>query len=273
MNNLIDESVTLENIELGRNCWIRTFSVIKNSQLHSNIFIGFKAYIENVEIADNVQIATGAVISGGDSGILIEEGCWLGANVTIQGKNIKIGNHSVIGANTFITHSIPPHSIVYGNPNIIKRRSYILDGEPNFDELLTRMIKLKKLGKYLKQDDNQNFISASIKGAPVHIGENNILIGRHLDGVGGIDFKNNISIGNGVVLEAAGGIEIGDNTIIEDDVVIVSNTHDYKKLSLPMLLAPVTIGSNVHIGRGTLILGGVTIPSGSIIREGSFIRK
>ena len=102
---------------------------------------------------------------------------------------------------------------------------------------------------------------------------NNILIGRHLDGVGGIDFKNNISIGNGVVLEAAGGIEIGDNTIIEDDVVIVSNTHDYKKLSLPMLLAPVTIGSNVHIGRGTLILGGVTIPSGSIIREGSFIRK
>lgn len=50
--------------------------------------------------------------------IRIEEGCWLGFRVAIvctEGE-LVIGKNSVIGANSVVTRSIPPFSVVTGNP-------------------------------------------------------------------------------------------------------------------------------------------------------------
>jgi acetyltransferase-like isoleucine patch superfamily enzyme len=50
--------------------------------------------------------------------IRIEEGCWLGFRVAVvcsEGE-LVIGKNSVIGANSVVTRSIPPYSIVTGNP-------------------------------------------------------------------------------------------------------------------------------------------------------------
>jgi acetyltransferase-like isoleucine patch superfamily enzyme len=50
--------------------------------------------------------------------IRIEEGCWLGfrsAVICTEGELI-IGKNSVIGANSLVTRSIPPFSVVAGNP-------------------------------------------------------------------------------------------------------------------------------------------------------------
>ncbi len=56
--------------------------------------------------------------------IRIEEECWIGFGVTIvcsQGE-LVIGKHSVIGANSLVTRSIPPYSIVSANPaRIVKQ--------------------------------------------------------------------------------------------------------------------------------------------------------
>ncbi len=40
---------------------------------------------------------------------------WLGEKVTIL-PNVTVGEGSVIGANSVVTHDIPPYSIAVGNP-------------------------------------------------------------------------------------------------------------------------------------------------------------
>ena len=57
---------------------------------------------------------------GGSAGgtVRIEEGCWIGfgaAIVSSQGE-LVIGKNSVVGANSLVTRSIPPYSVVTGNP-------------------------------------------------------------------------------------------------------------------------------------------------------------
>lgn len=57
---------------------------------------------------------------GGTRGgtVRIEQGCWIGygaAIVSTEG-DLVIGRNSVIAANSFVTRSVPPYSVVSGNP-------------------------------------------------------------------------------------------------------------------------------------------------------------
>lgn len=47
--------------------------------------------------------------------VVIEDNVWLGDNVCVL-PGVTIGKGSVIGANTVVTHSIPPYSIAVGTP-------------------------------------------------------------------------------------------------------------------------------------------------------------
>lgn len=51
----------------------------------------------------------------------IGDSVWIGINATIVG-NIKIGNDVLIAPNTYINCDVPSHSVVFGNPCIIKHR-------------------------------------------------------------------------------------------------------------------------------------------------------
>ena len=46
---------------------------------------------------------------------------WIGINSTIVGK-ITIGDDVLIAPNSYVNCDVPSHSIVLGNPCIIKRR-------------------------------------------------------------------------------------------------------------------------------------------------------
>lgn len=69
-----------------------------------------------------VPIARQPMTPGGT--IRIEEGCWIGFGAVIlcsQGQ-LVIGRNSVVGANSVVNRSMPPYSVVTGNPaRIVKQ--------------------------------------------------------------------------------------------------------------------------------------------------------
>lgn len=57
--------------------------------------------------------------------VTIGEGCWIGEHVSIIGSSI--GKHSVIGANSVVTHDIPDYCVAVGNPaKVIKKYDFNL---------------------------------------------------------------------------------------------------------------------------------------------------
>ena len=75
-------------------------------------------------IGNNVNIHKGVTIGQENRGKRkgtphIGSKVWIGVNSTIVG-NIVVGNDVLIAPNTYINCDIPDHSIVFGNPCIIK---------------------------------------------------------------------------------------------------------------------------------------------------------
>lgn len=60
----------------------------------------------------------------------IGDSVWIGANSTIVG-NIAIGNDVLIAPNTYVNCDVPSHSVVFGNPCVIKRRDNATEGYIN----------------------------------------------------------------------------------------------------------------------------------------------
>ena len=56
--------------------------------------------------------------------VLIGRNCWLGhgAAVICTSGELSVGRNSIVGANSVVTRSIPPFSVVIGNPAKIVRR-------------------------------------------------------------------------------------------------------------------------------------------------------
>lgn len=55
---------------------------------------------------------------------------WMGVNSTIVGK-ITIGDDVLIAPNTYVNCDVPSHSVVFGNPCIIKHRANATEGYIN----------------------------------------------------------------------------------------------------------------------------------------------
>ena len=48
-------------------------------------------------------------------GVIIGNGVWLGNNVCVM-PGVRIGDGAVVGANSVVTHDVPPYTIVAGIP-------------------------------------------------------------------------------------------------------------------------------------------------------------
>ena len=112
------------------------------------------------------------------------------------------------------------------------------------------------------------------------------LIGQKVDDSFGLfppfyaDYGQNVTVGKNVFINSGccfqdqGGIEIGDNVLIGQQVVIATLNHDLipeKRGS--MIPAPVKIGNGVWIGAHATILSGVTIGNGAVVAAGAVVTK
>ena len=145
------------NIRLGDSCrinagsWLDTIPEYGTAtysprlEIGDHTYIGYNAHIMacgDMKIGSNVVIADKVYISDNQHGfqdvtrpimpqplthpgpVIIEDEVWLGEGVCVM-PNVKIGKHSVIGANSVVTKDIPPYSVAVGVPaKIIKRYNF-----------------------------------------------------------------------------------------------------------------------------------------------------
>jgi acetyltransferase-like isoleucine patch superfamily enzyme len=95
---------------------------------------------------------------------------------------------------------------------------------------------------------------------------------------GFIRIGRNCSIGSNCTFSAVSGIAIGDDVMIAGQTYIGGGRYKMALDGRPMLQqgletkGPVTIGNDVWIGAGSLILDGVTIGDGAVIGAGTLVR-
>lgn len=125
----IDPSVTLlppfyvdfgKNIRMGKRCWIQqgcTFFDRGGITLGNDVFIAPKVNLITINhdpSPDNRSATYGRPI-------IIEDKVWIGIGSTIL-PGVRIGYGAIVGANSVVTHDVPPMTIVGGNPaRIIKK--------------------------------------------------------------------------------------------------------------------------------------------------------
>ena len=103
----IGSSVTIEKATIDK-------TLIKNgAKIDDLVHIG-----HNSIIGEYSQITVGSIVCGRAE---IGNNCWLSPNSIIENA-IKIGDHSLIGANTYVRKNVEKNVIVSGNPNRIIRR-------------------------------------------------------------------------------------------------------------------------------------------------------
>lgn len=89
-----------------------------------------------------------------------------------------------------------------------------------------------------------------------------------------IDLGKNVFINSGCCFQDQGHIEIGDDTLIGQQVVIATLNHDFNPdCRQDMFAKPVVIGKRVWIGAHATICPGVTIGDNSIIAAGAVVTK
>lgn len=95
---------------------------------------------------------------------------------------------------------------------------------------------------------------------------------------GNLSIGDNVSIHPMCYLDAVGGIQIGNDVSIAHGATLMSSTHVYIDMDIPIRDQGVNIGmikidDNVWIGAKSTILCGLTINAGSIVGANSVVTK
>lgn len=281
----IEPEIYIENSTIGSFAtWIRRKSTIVNSKIENGIFIGYCCNLQNCIINKCTLIATKTQIIGSkNKPAVVGQNCWIGGGVKIEG-GITIGEGSVIGAGSHITIDVPPYSIIFGREStVLKRRQVILDSNPDFSDFLEKirnnyedwLIDTLNKNATLYKAGKNSFISAKLTAGPnLTLGENVLLMGQPDEkNIGGITIGTDVNIKDGSVLEGAGGIIIKDRCSIENNVLILTTSHDHRYLSLPDQRAPIFIDEDVSIGANSILIPGITVGKGAKILSNSVVTR
>lgn len=116
----------------------RGLEISYSTQIGKGLYLGH-AYNITINpksvIGENCNIHKGVTIGRENRGSrmgapTIGNNVWIGVNATVVG-NITVGNNVLIAPNSYVNCDIPSHSVVFGNPCIIKSRDNATEGYIN----------------------------------------------------------------------------------------------------------------------------------------------
>ena len=112
--------------------------MVVENQIGGGVYFGHPSGITintHAVIGSNVNIGKGATIGRENRGKrkgapVIGNEVWIGINAVIVG-NVHIGNDVLIAPNSYVNFDVPDHSIVIGNPAVVKHCDHATEGYIN----------------------------------------------------------------------------------------------------------------------------------------------
>ena len=127
--SIYDSSLVLGDVQVGEGTWIGPFTILDG---RGGLAIGSYCSISaGVQVYTHDTVAwalTGGRAPEQRAPTRVGDCCFIGPNSIIQ-KGLTIGDHSVVGAQSFVRQDVPPYSIAVGSPAQLVGRVEIEDNE------------------------------------------------------------------------------------------------------------------------------------------------
>ena len=88
-----------------------------------------------------------------------------------------------------------------------------------------------------------------------------------------LEIGNNVWIGEGVWIDNLAKVTIGDNVCISQGAMLLCGNHDFKKSTFDLMIGEINIEDGAWIGAKTVVCPNVTCGSHSILTVGSIASK
>lgn len=123
-----DSNQRAAKIRIGSHCTILhefQCNASVSVELGDYVLVGPRVFITDSDhIVNEAGERTTLCTQFRSAAVVIEHDCWLGVNAVIL-KGVRVGHHSVVGANAVVTRDVPPCSIVAGIPATVIGRTGI----------------------------------------------------------------------------------------------------------------------------------------------------
>jgi len=80
-------------------------------------------------------------------------------------------------------------------------------------------------------------------------------------------------VGPHCLLDARGGIELGDNVNVSGHSRFMTAKHDVQDPDFPATFEPIVVGDRAWVALGVTVLGGVTIGEGAVVSAGAVVTR
>ena len=131
--SIYDNSFVFGDVKVGAHCWIGPYTIIDGS---GGLTIGDYCTIStgvHIYTHDNVkQTLTSGRKPIERSKVSIGNNVYIAPNAIIT-KGVKIGDFCVIAANSLVNKDVPSHSIVMGQPGVVKGKVVIEGDDVKFE--------------------------------------------------------------------------------------------------------------------------------------------